>query len=98
MKPADLRPGHQIAHTVPGMTGTITVHEQPWSDVDEDPTYGRVYVDVVVSDASYAMSRWDPEQLPVGTGAEGFGWLGLDPLRYRLVYLPDHDVQVEERP
>lgn len=41
--------------------------------------------------------RWDPDDLPVSTGAEGFEWLGMTPiLRYRLIFLPDTDVTVEE--
>lgn len=94
MKPADLQPGHRIAHTVPGMAGTITVTREPWADIDGDPHYDRVYVDVEVSDASYASSKWDPEDLPTGCGADQFQWLGLNPLRYRLTYLPDVDITV----
>ncbi len=101
MKPADLRPGHRIAHTVRGMTGPITVHAQPYDDTADAeregcPELGRVYVDVVVADASYASSKWDPGDLPAGCGADQFQWLGLNPLRYRLTYLPDTDFDVEQ--
>lgn len=99
MKPADLQPGHRIAHTVPGMTGTITVDTEPYDDTeiaarDGCPELGRVYVDVEVSDRS---SRWDPDDLPACTGAEAFEFLTMvEALRYRLVYLPDTDVEVEQ--
>ena len=98
MKPADLRPGHRIAHTVPGMTGSITVHAEPWVDIDigpdADPSLDRVYIDVEVSDRGH---RWDAANLPAGTGAEAFEFLTMvGALRYRLVYRPDTDVAVEE--
>lgn len=95
MNPADLKPGHRITHTVPKMTGIIAVYAEPWADIEGDPHLDRVYVDVEVSDASYATSHWDPEDLPAGTGAEAFTWLGLSPLRYRLTFLPDADVSID---
>ncbi len=97
MKPADLRPGHRIAHTVPN-EGTLTVFRDPWDDTEAAthsgwPDLARVYVDVEVSDRS---SRWDPETLPAGAGATDFQWMGMTPsLRYRLVFLPDADIAVE---
>ncbi len=100
MKAADLRPGHRIAHTVPNMNGTITV-AKVWNDIadaakDGCPELGRVYADdVEVSDDAFR-SSWDAEDLPKGTGADTFTWLGLRPLRYRLAFLPDTDVVVEE--
>lgn len=99
MKPADLQPGHRIAHRVPGMNGSITVTDA-WNDIADAaregrPELGRVFADVEVSDASHVSSRWDPEHLPQGTGADAFTWLGLNPLRYRLAFLPDSDVEVE---
>ncbi len=98
VKPADLRPGDRIAHTVPHMDGTITVFRRPWDDADEcrNKNYpahiARVYVDVEVSDRS---TRWDPDNLAAGTGAVDMQWLGMTPtLRYRLVFMPDADVEV----
>ncbi len=93
MKPAGLQPGHRIAHTVPRMNGTLTV-TKTWADqFPDEPQYDRVYADVEVSDRS---TRWDPDNLAAGTGAEAFQWLGMTPmLRYRLVYLPDTDIAVE---
>ncbi len=98
MKPADLQPGHRIAHTVPNMNGTVTVDRDPYDDTayaerEGCPELGRVYIDVTVADRS---SRWDPDMLPAGTGAETFEFLTMtDGLRYRLVYRPDTDVEVE---
>lgn len=101
MKSTDLRPGHRIAHTVPHMTGTITVTDvrNDVADARGDgwPELGRVYATVVVTDDAYG-SRWDAENLPKGTGADSFTWLGLNPLRYRLAFLPDADVTIEESP
>ncbi len=91
MKPADLQDGDLLAHNVPKMNGTLTVTEV-WADT-EGTEWDRVYVDVEVSDRS---TRWDPDNLATGTGAEAFEWLGLTPtLRYRLVFLPDTDITVE---
>ncbi len=99
MKPADLQPGHRIAHAVPNMDGTLTVTDV-WNDIADAakegcPELGRVFADVEVSDNTYS-SPWDAENLPKGTGADTFTWLGLNPLRYRLAFLPDADVAVEE--
>ncbi len=99
MKPADLQPGHRITHTVPNMTGTLTVYRDPWDDTESAVTSGwpetaRVYVDVEVSDRSH---RWDPEHLCAGTGAVDFQFQTMvNALRYRLAFLPDTDVAVEE--
>ncbi len=98
MNPADLRPGHRIAHTVPNMNGIITVDREPYDDTAPAirqgvPELGRVYIDVAVADRS---SHWDPDDLPAGTGAEAFQFLTMtDGLRYRLAYRPDADVKVE---
>lgn len=91
MKAADLRPGDRIiaAPTI----GPLTVLDEPYGDITGDPRWDRVYVDVEPDDKSL---RWDPEHLPAETGAEAFQFLGLVPLRYRLVFLPDRDVNVEE--
>lgn len=97
MKPADLRPGHRIAHRVPKMDGTITVVTEPWADPDNDGSdLDRIEVEVDVSDASYAQSKWDPDDLPKGTGAVDFQFMDVTPtLRYRLIFHPDTDVEVE---
>ncbi len=97
MNPADLRPGHRIAHTVPNMAGTITVAGRPWVDPDNDGSeIDRVDVEVDVSDASYAQSKWDPEDLPKGTGAVDFRFKRVMPtLRYSLIFHPDTDVTLE---
>lgn len=92
MKPADLRPGQRIAHTVPKMLGAVTVVSEPWANEEDDLGLARVFVDVEVFDRSL---QWDPQCLPAGTGASRVQWLGSTPtLRYRLVFMPDADVAV----
>ncbi len=93
VKPADLRPGDRIvaAPTI----GVLTVTAAPYRDVTGDPEWDRVYVDVEPADRSM---RWNPDHLPVETGAEAMQFLGLLPLRYRLVFLPDHNITIEETP
>jgi hypothetical protein len=91
MKPADLKPGHRInAHT------TLTVYADPHIDIDAtnpNPDLDRVYIDV---EATGDRRTWDPIDIPEATGAEAYAWLGGSPLRYRLAFLPDADVTVEE--
>ncbi len=90
VKPADLKPGHRIlAPTI----GPLTVTAPPYCDITGDLRWDRVYVDVVPDDQS---TRWDPDRLPVETGAGDFQFLGLAPLRYRLVFLPNTVVTVEK--
>lgn len=91
VKPADLRSGHRIVHTVPNMEGVLTVHGEPWVDLDdEEPRYSRVYVNVEASDRSPV---WNSEDLPAGTGAERF--LFITPTRYSLCFHADTNVEVE---
>ncbi len=91
MKPADLRPGHRIAHTVPHMDGTLTVLSEPWGDTDSNWSgVGAVFVTVEASDRSPV---WNSDDLPAGTGADRF--LFITPTRYSLAYLPDTDIDVE---
>ncbi len=90
MKPADLRPGDRL----PTSIGTLVVDVHPWENFDpKTPEWDRVYVDVRVDDDR--TWRGDPDMLPSATGCDTFQWLGLDPLRYRLGFLPNVDVKVE---
>ncbi len=93
VKPADLRPGDRIIATP--TIGALAVIASPYGDITGDPNWDRVYVDVEPVDQSM---RWDPDHLPAETGAEAMQFLGLSPLRYRLVFLPDHNINVEETP
>jgi hypothetical protein len=89
VKPADLQPGHRIAHTVPGMTGSITVVDEPWTDRGLDGE--QTVVDVEVADTSW----WTTNDLAAGVGATDAWFVDL-PQVYRLVYLPDTDIKVEQ--
>lgn len=72
--------------------GTLIVHHDPYESLcDDAPRFSRVLVDIVVEKPG---SFGDPDHLPAATGAAEFRWLGLMPLRYRLAFKPDVDVQV----
>lgn len=92
MKPADLKPGHRI---VTRTIGDLTVLEPPYCDITGDLRWDRVYVDAAPGDQS---TRWDADTLPAETGAVGFEFLGLNPQRYRLVFLPNTEVTVRRAP
>lgn len=87
MKPADLKFGDRLDTAI----GALIVHHDPYESLcDEAPQYGRVLVDVVVEQPG---SFGDAARLPEVTGAAEFQWLGLSPLRYRLAFRPDTDVE-----
>ncbi len=103
MKPADLRPGHRIVCDMPGFDGALTVVAEPFTDdvgpsaaarfkVDYRPEDDRVHIDVEPDDKGH---RWMADNLPAATGAKDFQWLGTTPLRYRLYFHPDTDVNLE---
>lgn len=88
-RPADLHLGDRIPTD---LCGNLVVRTEPFVDeCDTDPRWNRVYVDVVPDDQG---SRWDADRLTEATGAEGFQFLGLHPLRYRLTFLPNAEVAV----
>lgn len=88
MKPADLRPGDRLDTVI----GALVVHHDPYeSFCDDAPQHSRVLVDVVVEKPG---SFGDADRLPEAAGAAEFRWLGLMPLRYRLAFRPDTDVEV----
>jgi hypothetical protein len=90
VKPADLQPRHRILTPT---IGPLTVTAPPYCDITGDLRWDRVYVDVAPDDRS---TRWDPDSLPAESSAEAFQFLGLNPLRYRLVFLPNTVVTVEK--
>lgn len=101
MKPADLKPGHRIA--TDGM-GVLTVVADPNVQVGPevaakygiayDPALDRVLIDIEPDHTAWT-SGWDVEKLTAAAGADRFQLLTINPLRYRLSYLPDADVRVE---
>lgn len=89
MKPADLTIGDRI----PTAIGTLVVSTAPWEDFSEDtPQFDRVFVDVEVPEPG---RFGDAARMLEVTVASEFSWLGLMPLRYRLAFRPDADVEVE---
>jgi hypothetical protein len=88
VKPSELEPGDRIDTTI----GTLVVSTEPWSDFSADtPQFGRVFVDVEVPEPG---RFGDAARMLEVTGATDFAWLGLMPLRYRLAFRPDFDVEV----
>lgn len=77
------------ARIVTEQFGYLTV-TQVWADPSLDAPED-VYVDVRLDTWSH---RWDPDDLPAEAGAQGYGYLGLDPPRYRLRYLPGDEVPI----
>jgi hypothetical protein len=89
VKPGDLKIGDRIACTV----GALIVDSEPFVDIDTEPEFDRVWVDVRVENPG---RFGDPDDLPAATGGETFQWLGSTPqLRYRLYFTPDTEVAVE---
>jgi hypothetical protein len=89
VKPADLQPGQRIP--TPAL-GILTVIEKPWTEIADNPDDSRIEVDV---DLEYTTPFGDPDVLAAEVGAWAAQFLSLRPLRYRLFFLPDTDVEVE---
>lgn len=88
MKPADLHSGDRFDTEF----GALVVAGEPWEDrCDDTPQWDRVFVDIEVPDQR---QFGDADRLPEVTGAAEFQWLGLLPLRYRLAFRHDTDVEV----
>lgn len=90
MKPADLRPGDRLDTAI----GALVVQHEPYEAFDETgktTEWDRVLIDVEVPEPG---KFGDCDRLPEVTGATDFQWLGLMPLRYRLAFRPETDVEV----
>lgn len=95
-KPADLKVGDRIEAA--GVT-FLTVVAEPFVDIGEEaaarfgvdyrPEEDRVHVDVEIANV-----RADMDDLAVDAGAVDAQFLSLRPLRYRLWFRPDTDVEV----
>lgn len=86
MKPADLKPGDRLDTAI----GALVVSRNPWCDfTDRYPEMDRVFVDVEVPEPGRGTAR-----MLEATGAVDGDWLSLAPLRYRLAFRPDTDVEV----
>lgn len=96
-KPADLKIGDRI--NAPGVT-SMTVIRDPFVDIGEEtarrfgvdyrPDEDRVHVDVEIANVSADMT-----DLAAAADARDAQFLSLRPLRYRLYFHPDADVEVE---
>jgi hypothetical protein len=96
MKPADLKPGDRL--DAPGVT-SMTVVGEPFVDYGEEmaarfgveyrPDEDRVHVDVEIANVNA-----DLGDLAAAAGAVDAQFLSLRPLRYRLYFRPDADVEV----
>jgi hypothetical protein len=88
VKPADLKRGDRLDTEI----GTFVVSKDPWNNLDDEPSvWDRVFIDVEVPEPG---KFGDAARLPEVAGAAEFQWLGLMPLRYRLAFRPDADVEV----
>lgn len=88
MKPADLKPGDRLDTAI----GVLVVSTEPWDDrCKEVPDLDRIFVDVEVPESG---KFGDAARMLEVTGAAEFSWLGLMPLRYRLAFRPDSNVEV----
>lgn len=94
---AELRAGDRIPTDLCGHLTVVAVTDDrvTWADTPHEPEQDCILVDVEPEDQS---TRWDADLLPAAAGSEGATWfLGLRPLRYRLVYLADATVTLEDR-
>lgn len=81
-------------------TGDLIVPAAPFGDMAitnlfADPSVEAaedVYVDVEL--AAWSHHQWDPDNLPAAAGAQDYGFLGLNPPRYRLRYGPADEVPI----
>lgn len=88
VKPAELKIGDRLDTAI----GRLVVSTEPREEFDADtPHFDRVFVDVEVPEPG---RFGDAARMLEVTGASDFSWLGLLPLRYRLAFLPDTDVEV----